>query len=173
MGAPQAGVEGRLAHAQEGGDVGVPVTFVEGLLGGDDHLVEKGPDLGPPGPPSSGVRVKSMAMAASLADSNDMDHPLLDEAVRSATAFIDSLPDGPVGRPADVDALRAALGAPLTDEGDGNRAALQALVAGAEGGLVATAGPRYFGFVNGGSLPVGLAADWLVFWRGTRTPPCT
>ena len=91
-----------------------------------------------------------------------MDHPLLDEAVRSAIAYIDSLPDRPVGRPADVDALRTALGAPLTDEGDGNHAALQALVAGTEDGIVATAGPRYFGFVIGGSLPVGLAAEWLV-----------
>ncbi|MET0158944.1 MAG: aminotransferase class V-fold PLP-dependent enzyme [Acidimicrobiales bacterium] len=91
-----------------------------------------------------------------------MDHPLLDEAVRSAIAYIDSLPDRPVGPPADVDALRTALGAPLTAEGDGNLTAFQALVAGAEGGIVATAGPRYFGFVNGGSLPVAVAADWLV-----------
>ena len=91
-----------------------------------------------------------------------MDHPLLDEAVRSAIAYIDSLADRPVGRPADVDALRTALGAPLTAEGDGNLTAFQALVAGTEGGIVATAGPRYFGFVNGGSLPVAVAADWLV-----------
>ncbi|MET0664033.1 MAG: aminotransferase class V-fold PLP-dependent enzyme [Acidimicrobiales bacterium] len=91
-----------------------------------------------------------------------MDHPLLDEAVRSAIAYIDSLPDRPVGPPADVDALRTALGAPLTAEGDGNLTAFQALVAGAERGIVATAGPRYFGFVNGGSLPVAVAADWLV-----------
>ena len=91
-----------------------------------------------------------------------MDHPLLDEAIRSATAYIDSLPDRPVGRPADVDALRAKLGAALTDEGDGDPGALRALVAGAEDGIVATAGPRYFGFVNGGTLPIALAADWLV-----------
>src|SRR5262245_54950165 len=91
-----------------------------------------------------------------------MTHPLLDEAVRSAIAYIDSLPDRPVGRPADVEALRAALGAPLTDEGDGNQAAFKTLVTEAEPGIVATAGPRFFGFVTGGSLPVAVASEWLV-----------
>ena len=34
-------------------------------------------------------------------------------------------------------------------------------------GMVATAGPRYFGFVTGGALPVTVAADWLVStWDG-------
>ena len=31
-----------------------------------------------------------------------------------------------------------------------------------EPGMMATAGPRYFGFVTGGALPVTVAADWLV-----------
>ena len=36
-----------------------------------------------------------------------------------------------------------------------------------EPGMVATAGPRYFGFVTGGALPVTVAADWLVStWDG-------
>ncbi len=91
-----------------------------------------------------------------------MAHPLLDTAVNSATDFLDSLPDRPVGPPVDVDALRAALGRPLSDDGDGDAAALDALVGATADGLVATAGPRYFGFVIGGSQPVALAADWLV-----------
>ena len=31
----------------------------------------------------------------------------------------------------------------------------------AEPGVVATAGPRYFGYVTGGALPATVGADWL------------
>jgi glutamate/tyrosine decarboxylase-like PLP-dependent enzyme len=39
---------------------------------------------------------------------------------------------------------------------------LERLAAATDGGLVASPGPRYFGFVVGGALPVSVAADWLV-----------
>jgi glutamate/tyrosine decarboxylase-like PLP-dependent enzyme len=39
---------------------------------------------------------------------------------------------------------------------------LERLVGAAEPGLVASPGPRYFGFVVGGALPVSVGADWMV-----------
>src|SRR5205823_4458363 len=38
---------------------------------------------------------------------------------------------------------------------------IDALARAAEPGLVATTGPRYFGFVTGGALPATVAAEWL------------
>ncbi len=55
----------------------------------------------------------------------------------------------------------AGLRRSLTDEGEDPIAVLEALSADADPGLVASAGPRYFGFVVGGSLPVAVGADWL------------
>ena len=65
-------------------------------------------------------------------------------------------------RETDVDELRARIAKPLTDGGEDPQAVLADLARDAEPGLVASAGPRYFGFVVGGSLPVAVAADWLV-----------
>ncbi|WP_028065550.1 pyridoxal phosphate-dependent decarboxylase family protein [Solirubrobacter soli] len=83
------------------------------------------------------------------------------DALRHAEAFLASLPDRPVGPPVDPDALRAALGHELTDEGVAPETVIDELVAAADPGIVASAGPRYFGFVTGGALPAALAADWL------------
>ena len=91
-----------------------------------------------------------------------MDPSLLDRAHALAADWLASLDERPVGQPVDADPLRAALGGPLGDDPTDPQAVLDRLGAVAPDGLVATPGPRYFGFVNGGTLPAALAADWLV-----------
>jgi glutamate/tyrosine decarboxylase-like PLP-dependent enzyme len=86
----------------------------------------------------------------------------LGAAAAHAERFLTTLDERPVAASADAAAVRAALGGPLPERGEDPVAVIDALAAGAEPGVMATAGPRYFGFVIGGALPAALAADWLV-----------
>ena len=89
------------------------------------------------------------------------DH-LLDRAASHARAYLATVDDRPVRQSATPSELRAMLGAPLGAEGDDPARVLDLLAEAARIGSVATQGPRFFGFVIGGSVPVATAADWLV-----------
>lgn len=86
----------------------------------------------------------------------------LSAAAAHARRYLTSLPERRVGASAGAGAVRDVLGGPLPEHGEDPAAVIDALAAGAEPGLVASAGPRHFGFVVGGALPAALAADWLV-----------
>jgi glutamate/tyrosine decarboxylase-like PLP-dependent enzyme len=87
---------------------------------------------------------------------------LFQRAAAHAAAYRQSLDEAPVGVPPDLPALRSALaGDGLADAPRSPGDVLDELVAAATPGLVASAGPRYFGFVVGSSLPAATAADMM------------
>ena len=86
---------------------------------------------------------------------------ILQRTSELALAFLETLPERPVGRPVNYAEMLARLGGALPAEGKDALRVVEDLVAAAEPGIVATAGPRYFGFVIGGAHPAGLATDWL------------
>ncbi len=81
--------------------------------------------------------------------------------MRHALAHLDGIRDRPVDATASLEDLRRRIDVPLTDAGVAPEQVIDELVAAADGGIVGSAGPRFFGFVIGGSLPAALAADWL------------
>lgn len=86
----------------------------------------------------------------------------LRRAFEVAEAWLASQAERPVGVPVAPEHMRARLAVKLPDAGVDPATVIGELAAALEPGLVATPGPRYFGFVTGGSLPAALAADWLV-----------
>ena len=87
--------------------------------------------------------------------------PLLDRTLKLALEYLDRLPQGPVGATATLAELRQRLDKPLPREGRDPSAVVERLVGDVAGGLAASAGGRFFGWVIGGAVPAALAADWL------------
>jgi len=90
---------------------------------------------------------------------------LLQEACERALAYLEGLAGRPVAPPADAVAALRRLDFALPGSGMDPGTVLALLDEAGSPATVASAGPRYFGFVTGGALPIAQAAAWLsVAW---------
>lgn len=85
----------------------------------------------------------------------------LEAVLRYSLMYLSSLDRRPVTATENVQALRNRLNRPLPDEGIDPEQVIDALVKDVEGGLLGSAGGRFYAWVIGGSLPSALAADWM------------
>lgn len=87
---------------------------------------------------------------------------VLVRATEHAQRWLGTVQTRPVPAAVGIDEVLAALGGPLPEGPADPVEVIDLLVRGVEPGLVAMGSGRFFGFVIGGTLPVSLAADWLV-----------
>jgi glutamate/tyrosine decarboxylase-like PLP-dependent enzyme len=87
--------------------------------------------------------------------------PSLDLALSAALRHLEALDTAPVSAGASLAELRGRLGRALTDDGLDAEQVVSELLRDVEGGLIGSAGGRFFGWVIGGAVPSSLAADWL------------
>jgi glutamate/tyrosine decarboxylase-like PLP-dependent enzyme len=85
----------------------------------------------------------------------------LTTALHHAIDYLTPASSSSVAATADFATIRKNLSLPLTDSGQDATEVINDLVKAVAGGIIDSAGPRFFGWVIGGSLPAALAADWL------------
>ncbi|OJV14474.1 MAG: aspartate aminotransferase family protein [Dyadobacter sp. 50-39] len=86
---------------------------------------------------------------------NNLDS-VLDEVKRAGIDFLENIGDKPT-----YIADQSAASIDLAEEGYGALASLEIFRRQYEKLMVASAGPRYWGFVTGGATPAAIAGDWL------------
>jgi glutamate/tyrosine decarboxylase-like PLP-dependent enzyme len=89
-------------------------------------------------------------------------NPLLAFAAERAAHYVERLGQRRVAPPPEAVGRLSRFDIPLQEHPIDPQAVLQELDEGVTPATMAMAGPRFFGFVIGGSLPAALAADWLV-----------
>ncbi|MFD4147296.1 pyridoxal-dependent decarboxylase [Streptomyces goshikiensis] len=78
-----------------------------------------------------------------------------------AVQYLEGLDTRPVNATATAEELAETLGLLLPEIGCTPEEAIDVLARAGRQGTVASSGPRWFGLVVGGTLPVAIAADWL------------
>ncbi|HEX6615293.1 MAG TPA: pyridoxal-dependent decarboxylase [Gemmatimonadales bacterium] len=86
---------------------------------------------------------------------------VLQRANELALAFLSSLDAAPVQATASLAELRRRFVQPLPDDGVDPVTVIEDLARDTAGGLLGSAGGRFYGWVIGAGLPAAVAADWL------------
>jgi len=92
----------------------------------------------------------------------DLSQSLANRAVAHARDYLATIAERPVRASLSADQLRERLGGPLPERSEDPVRVIDAIAEAARAGTVASQGPRYFGFVTGGSVPAAIVTDWLV-----------
>ena len=103
----------------------------------------------------------SIADADDGADVHASTRALLHDAAQRAASYLESIGQRPVVPSAAAVAALLRLDGPLPAQGMDAQQTLAMLDELVSPATMAMAGPRFFGFVIGGSLPAALAANWL------------
>jgi glutamate/tyrosine decarboxylase-like PLP-dependent enzyme len=85
----------------------------------------------------------------------------LQTALQLAESHLSKLDSSSVAATVDLATLRHRLSKKLSDDSLPHAQVISELAADVAGGILGTAGGRFFGWVIGGCLPAALAADWL------------
>ena len=85
----------------------------------------------------------------------------LRRAAEIGVEYLRGLAERHVGSTDEASAIARRIGGPLPESGMDPAAVIEEMAVALDPGIVASAGPRYFGFVIGGVLPAALAADVL------------
>ena len=89
----------------------------------------------------------------SAMDRTESFESLASRVAEHASKYLTGIGDRPVRATLSGDELRERLGGPLPVRGEDPVRVLDAIAEAGRGGTVASQGPRYFGFVTGGSIP--------------------
>ncbi len=96
-----------------------------------------------------------------MATSTSTIQQTLKAALDFSLSHLEGLDQRPVSSTVDLQTLRRRLAKPLEYGSRDPAEVISDLVGDVEGGILGSAGGRFFGWVIGGSLPAALAADWL------------
>ena len=91
----------------------------------------------------------------------DRQHATMARTAELALSYIESLDGASVAATATLAELRQRFARPLPDDGVDPLTVVEELARDADGGLIGSAGGRFYGWVIGAGLPSALAADWL------------